>query len=393
MEPKRIEQIASPEVQDFLFANEHTDETRWLLNAKIVQGLPASVLAEQLVGRRKAKDKLPSFYQMRGVVYPPRLNLEQTSSEATAQYKVKILRQLLGDSHSGADMCGGWGVDAFYLSGLCREFFYSEPQQWLMELAQHNHRRLGRAHIHYQHQPVPQSLTALPDALSFIYLDPSRRVAGKKVVRLTDYEPDVTSLLPLLFQKTAYVLIKMAPLLDITEALRALPHTKAVHVVASENECKELLFLCERDYTGNPQIHAADVRQPKPFSFFAIDEAKASISFSEPQTYLYEPGAAILKAGAFRLVAERFELAKLHANTHLYTSTHLLSEFPGRIFEITELRPAEIPNQKANVVTRNFPDTSEALKKKLRLSDGGDWYVVAFTGIRGRHVVVAKRVA
>lgn len=392
MEPKRIEQIACSAVQDFLFHHESDDETRWILAHQNVAGVPADALAEQVQGRRKAKGKLPSFYRTRGVVYPPRLNLEQASSETTARYKVHVLRALLGPhATAGADLTGGWGVDSFFQAALVRDLYYAEPDPDLVQLAQHNLHLLGRNNIHYINAGVPASLAFLPPRLDFAFLDPSRRAGGKKVIALTDYEPDVRQVLNHLFEKTLHVLIKTSPLLDITEAARMLPELKSAHVVAVQNECKELLLLCERGHRGPFQIIAADLSNSTEFAFTTAEEARASVSIGEPKTYLYEPGAALLKAGAFRLMAERFQLTKLHLHTHLYTSDQLVADFPGRIFEVTALRPDAIPGKKANVVTRNFPEDAASLKKKLRLADGGESYVLAFTGPHSRHVVVCKR--
>ncbi len=392
MEPKGIEQIASPDVQDFLFAHAHEDETRWLLSNTTVAGIAATVLAQQTAARRKAKEKLPTFYYTRGIVYPPKLNLEQTSSEATATYKAAVLRNYLGAPIAhGADLTGGWGVDAFFLSGMADDFFYAEPDAHLLALAQHNHRLLGRENVRYVPGGLPASLAQIPDQLDFIYLDPSRRAAGKKTVALEAYEPDVPSLMAALFQKTNHLLIKAAPLLDISLAARVLPGIKNVQVVAVEHECKELLFFCVRGYNGPVAITAIDLPEQEPLHFFPAEETTAPVTYAEPQTYLYEPNAAILKAGAFRLMAHRFQLAKLHVNTHLYTSNELVPNFPGRIFEITNLSTAAIPNKKAHVVTRNFPEAADSLKKKLRLTDGGDFYVLAFTSQRARHVLVCRK--
>lgn len=392
MEPKQIEQIASAAVQEFLFAHEREDEARWLFSGKTVAGVPPALLAEQVIGRRKAKEKLLTFYRMGGVVYPPKVNLEQTSSELTANYKVKVLRGHLGNRvKNGADLTGGWGVDSFFLSGMVDEFVYAEPNARLLALAHHNHHLLGRKNITYINVGLPDSLDQVSGPLDFIYLDPSRRVEGKKVVKLEDYIPDVPKLMPALFEKAKHLLIKAAPLLDISLAAHSLPGIKNVHVVAVDNECKELLFYCEHGYAGPVAITAIDLSAREELQFAVDEEAAAPVSYAEPRAYIYEPNAAILKAGAFRLVAHRFDLAKLHTNTHLYSSDRLVHGFPGRVFETTNLAPAAIPQKKAHVVTRNFPDAAATLKKKLGLADGGDLYVLAFTSQRARHVVVCRR--
>ena len=94
--------------------------------------------------------------------------------------------------------------------------------------------------------------------------------------------------------------------------------------------------------------------------------------------YLYEPNVAILKGGAYKLVAERFGLQKLDTNTHLYCSDTLVADFPGRIWRIKSERVnvERMKGEQANILVRNYPLTPEQLKKKYRLKDGGDVYLI-----------------
>jgi hypothetical protein len=394
MSSSPIARLADPAVQAFLFAHETADETAWLLQGRPLAGMPAALMAQQLAARRKAKEKLPLFYQTPGIVYPALVNLEQTSSEATAQFKQLVIGRALDQpAGTAADLTGGWGVDSFFLAKSAAHFFYAEPDAQLVQLAAHNHALLGQKNIAYQTAALPNSLIALPHDLDFIFLDPSRRAGSQKTVRLENCAPDVVSLLPEMWKKTHTVLIKASPLLDLHQAQSRLPHVSHVYVVAVENECKEVLLLCRHGYRGRVTVCATMLNSGRPdFAFTPEEEQRAESRFSEPLAYVYEPAAAILKAGGFRLVGQRFGLKKLHPNTHLYTSHELVAHFPGRIFEINHgARAAHLPEGRANVVVRNFPTPAQALRNRLGLADGGEHYVLAFTGPAGRHVLVARR--
>ncbi|MBP9927273.1 MAG: class I SAM-dependent methyltransferase, partial [Cyclobacteriaceae bacterium] len=189
-----------------------------------------------------------------------------------------------------------------------------------------------------------------------------------------------------------------SPLLDIQQGLRELTNTKKVIVVSVNNECKELLFLCEKNFMGDAQIEAVDLFAngdiKNTFSFFPQEEKNANSLLGEAAKYLYEPNASILKAGAFKLISEKFQLIKLAANTHLYTANHLMADFPGRIFQVESLDPdtkqlkSLLPNGKANVLTRNYPLKPEELKKKLKLTDGGEKYVIGFSSQKKKHLAI-----
>jgi len=397
-----INRIASIEVQAFLREHEYADEKKLVLKHKTLFELPAAVLANQLKARRKAKDKLPSYYLTEGIVYPPSLNLEQSSSEATAQIKAAIINNTLSKHISVcADLTGGLGVDSFYFSTLCREVHYVEPDHELLTIARHNHKTLGVTSITYHPNTAETFLEQCDGGFDFIYIDPSRRsTASKKVFRLADCEPDVTRLQELIFKKTSLMMVKTSPLLDIQQGMAELAGTTDVYVLSVDNECKEVLFLCLADVNTLPVIHAINLagQNQDQFSFSLEEELNAESAFSDQRTYLYEPNASLLKCGAFKVVGTRYALFKLHPNTHLYTSHALNLDFPGRIFQVLALvKPdkktvkAFFAGGKGNVITRNYPLSVDELKVKVGLHDGGDQYLIAFSSLQGKRVVVADR--
>lgn len=398
MSPSEIEKLADALVQNYIASNQHEDETKLLLKHKEMFGLPFGLIANQISIRRKAENKLPLFYNTPGIVFPPSVNFEQCSSEATATLKTKIIFTSLEKKFNrAADLTGGLGVDSYFLSKQFSAFDYVEPNVELLNLARHNHSCFGAAAINYHEQTAEEFLSGVDRPFDLIYLDPSRRdEQKKKVFKLADCTPDVVSLLPKLLTASEYVLIKASPLLDIQMALAELSFVKKIMVVSVANECKELLFLVHRDFRGETFVETYNLSRLgdvlHSFHFSLSEEKSAEPKFGEPQQFLYEPNASILKAGAFRLVGNKFHLQKIHPNTHLYTSTEKIENFPGRVFSIDEWNFHEKAIQKkANVITRNYPLSAEALKKKLKLADGGEKYVIGFSGLKKKYVVGAIR--
>jgi 16S rRNA G966 N2-methylase RsmD len=394
-----IEKIASNEVQEFIFGHEDADEKKLLLQRSEILGLSSSLVAQQIAIRRKAETKLPLFHKTKGIVYPASLNWEQCSSEATGKFKAEVISREIGNGHlKAADLTGGLGVDSFFISKKAASLDYIEPDINLLHVAQHNHAQLDCTNIQYHQTNAEEFLNQSKAKYDLIYLDPSRRdLHSKKVFRLVDCEPNIHNLLREIFKLTEFVLIKTSPLLDLQQGLKELSLIKKVIVVSVSNECKELLFLMEKEFSAEPIIEtynldkAGNVKQS--FSFTFDEERNTNSNFGEPQTYLYEPNASILKAGAFKMIGTKFGLQKLHVNTHFYTSDILKEDFPGKVFKIDQLEfeAKSYAEKKANVITRNYPLMAEELKKKLKLSDGGEKYVIGFSGIKKKFVALATR--
>lgn len=397
-----LDALLTPEIQAFIRAHEQDDEKRLVLKHSHIHGIPASKIAGQIAGRRKAKEKLPIYYQTPGILYPPGLNLEQSSSEQTARYKADLVRETLG-SGSGTlvDLTGGFGIDTFFFSNVFKEIIYTEPDTSLLEIARHNHTALQALNITHHSLTAKDLLAGLQKKADCIYIDPSRRAGSRKVFKLADCEPDVTMLQDEIFERSSCLLVKASPLLDIQQGLRELKHVRKVFVVAVKNEVKELLFLCQPSFSGEPTITATDIIDDhrEEFTFTFSEEKKVTATFSPPLSFVFEPNASILKAGAFKTSASRFSMAKLHPSTHLYTSDHAPENFPGRVFRIEAVLKSDpkaiaqyFPNGKANIITRNYPLSADDLKKKLKLLDGGEQYLLAFAGQREKYLCKASRI-
>lgn len=389
-------------VKQFIAAHEHAEVASIVLKHKEVDGLPIALVAEQLSGRRKARYKLPHYYAHDGILYPPSLNLEQTSSELTATYKAELLRSIVsGDAL--ADLTGGFGIDALAFAHVFKNVVHVEPDHALQRLAQFNHQLLGVHHVLYDPSRAEDFLEAAADKrarFAAIYIDPSRRKSTRKVFSFSDCTPDVTALQRQISKLTDVLMVKASPMLDLQLALQQLTYVQRVVVLAVDNEVKELLFVTKNGFETETTYSAINISHSGTvaFDFLYSEEMAALPSFSHALRFLYEPNAALMKAGAFRLVATRYGLSKLHANTHLYTSDVNCENFPGRVFKVlAPVKPDRgsimefFPDTKANIIIRNYTTTPDELKRRLRLSDGGERYLIGFTSHKGPSLVVAER--
>lgn len=342
--------------------------------------------------------KLPRWAEIDDLLAPPSISMEQCSSEKAALYKKQVISLLFPKGgNKMTDLTGGFGVDFSTLSQLFEHGTYVEQNEELCRIARHNFPLLGIKSVDVINGVAEEILSTLPPQ-DLIYLDPARRSdVGRKVLLVEDCTPNAAELMPSLLEKAKHVMIKLSPMLDITRAMQSLGPAAEVHIVAVGGECKELLLLypCEKDST---KIICHDDRYD--FSFDANAESRAAVKYTdEVKTFLYEPGAAVLKAGAFRLMSERFELEKLHPNSHLYTAEYLVEDFPGRVFRMhtvsgfgkREIRPLLAATKQANLAVRNFPGTVAELRKRFKLRDGGEDYWFATTLYNERHVIIATQ--
>ncbi|MBK7965062.1 MAG: class I SAM-dependent methyltransferase [Bacteroidetes bacterium] len=351
---------------------------------------PLADLLHQLKGRQIAKQKLPSWYVNFEVVYPDGLILEQCSSEATSSFKAQF-----ATDKTVLDLTGGLGIDSLAFSNVAKKVIYAEQ----------NERRCAAAKINFQAFQKNNIEVICGDAetlvdegiakdIDLIFIDPSRRSdSGKKIFRIEELQPNVIELKEKLLRKGAHVIIKLAPMLDISEGIRQLPETFRIDVLSWKGECRELLFHIKKGGTL-PQIHCHDLDGNVPsLTFDYYKASQLSLSFSEPKKYIYEPNASVRKAGAWKSICDQYPVSILHANTHLFTSNEKIN-FPGRCFELLEVMPykkeiilEKLAGRNAQMVFYNFPEEPVKVKKKIIVKSGEPLYLF-FVGLHN----VATRV-
>lgn len=392
--------MITPDQTTINFINEHeSDDVRMLaLQAKKYSDIDMSFAIQQIAGRQIAKHKIPTWYDNKSIVYPKHLSLEQCSSEYTAQYKANL-------TGGGVllDLTGGLGVDFSFLAPKFKKAIYVEQNTDLTALAQHNLAVLGLDNCEVVNDDGVSFLENYNEVPDTIFIDPARRDGvGRKTVLIEDCTPNLIELDSLFNEKSRKVIIKLSPMLDITRSVRSISHVAEVHILSLNNECKELL-LVKQKAENSPIIHCINIvtnNRIEKFSFTKEEEDNAIAPLTDTLSrYLYEPNTSIIKGGAYKWVAERFALKKLHINSHLYTSDTLLTDFPGRVFEIEryfsptkkEINMHLKDIKQANVTTRNYPITVADIRKQTKLKDGGEYYIFATTLSNEKKVLILSK--
>jgi 16S rRNA G966 N2-methylase RsmD len=382
--------ILHQKVQQFIAKNLKSDITKLILKGSPFNAVSIQEIANQIIAKQKSEKKLPTWFSTENIYYPEKINIEQTSSEITAKYKSEMV--------SGAsiiDITGGFGVDCFYFSKKFKDVIHCEINEVLSTIVKHNYKQLA---IHNIDTFSGDGIKYLKNTAAFfdcIYIDPSRRNEVKgKVFLLQDCLPNVPENIDFLFTKTTQILLKNSPILDITSAINELKFVKEVHVIAIKNEVKEVLFLLEKEYINGVSIKTSNIQKNKiqQFNFKYLNKEIAT--YSKPLNYLYEPNAAILKAGGFQQVSKKLNVFKIHQHSHLYTSEKLI-DFPGRVFKIETIIFYDkkkinklLTEKKANITTRNFPKTVAQIRKETKIKDGGTTFLFFTTDLNNKLMVV-----
>ncbi|MCQ0112312.1 16S rRNA G966 N2-methylase RsmD [Zhouia amylolytica] len=384
--------ILNTDVQDFILKNISTDILSILLKRQLFETVSNQELVEQIEAKIRCKKKLPLWYETPRIFYPNKLNIEQTSSEKTARYKANLF-----SGKSFIDLTGGFGVDDYYFSKSFDQVIHCELNAELSKIAAYNFSMLNANNISCINEDGIQYLANTKSKFDCIYVDPSRRNEIKgKVFKLEDCLPNIPEHIDLLMEKGKVLIIKTSPMLDISIGLKELKHCKQLHIIALNNEVKELLWILSKSASTLEKITTVNIGvNEEKFEFSPEDIEKSRTNYSPPLKYLYEPNSAIMKSGAFSLISETYNTPKLHEHSHLYTSNVLVDEFPGRKFTIDKTTPynpkslrKSMGNSKANIATRNFPENPDQIKKRLKLKDGGTLYLFFTTDIENNKIVL-----
>ena len=383
--------LLHPDIQKYITANIGADSSKLALQKNPFPEVNWIAILNQIAAKTKAKYKLPTFFKTENIIYPSKISVEQTSSEKTALYKSSIV--------SGAtliDLTGGFGVDDLYFSKVVKNVIHCEIDTELSNSVKYNFEILGIKNIQFEFGDSYTYLEKIQFKLDWIYIDPSRRNDIKgKVFMLKDCLPNVPELLTFYFTKTDNILIKTAPILDISAGLLELSNVKCIHIVAVDNEVKELIWELSNGFIDNARIKTVNITNEKTEQFsFELNSNNHFSNFSLPKKYLYEPNSAIMKSGGFDEIGIQYHLDKLHQHSHLYTSDEKI-EFPGRIFEVqnaisyakNEMK-SFLENKITNITTRNFPESVEEIRKKWKIKDGGNSYCFFTTDMNNHKIVL-----
>ena len=382
------------------------DDVRRLALKKGPEGVDMPWCLQQIEGWQLAGRKLPRWAAAgAGLWFPPRLSMEQCSSEQTALYKRDLCLRLLteGERHRMADLTGGFGIDFSYMAPCFGQAVYVERQEQLCDIARHNLPLLGLHHA----EVVNGDCELLSLQADLFFMDPARRDgAGRKTVAIEDCTPNVVEMQDALLSRTRFLVIKLSPMLDIAQALRVLHHVSEVHVISVRGECKELLFVLSAGYEGEVCYHCVNLDTDD--AYLLCDNGErgcapilAKAELRDLQGWLFEPNASVLKAGCQDMLCQMYNLEKLHPNSNLFLSQVAVEHFPGRQFRIEAIGDFSKRGLKellsgivqANLTVRNFPASVAELRKRLKLREGGDLYFFATTLRDGSHALIRCRKA
>ena len=392
----------------YKYIYEHKDDNTNVLRLQQKESEEFDVLfaIDQIEARKKIKNKLPHWHQNIYLLFPSVISTEQASSEETAIYKSELLSDK--DVIKLCDLTGGLGIDTYYFAQRASSVTYIERYPLYCEIAQHNYKVLKASNITIINDDCNNFVLKNNQYFNICYIDPARRGKNnKRVVAFEDCEPDILSLLPNLYRFSDQIIIKASPMIDITSAINQLSDIAEIHIVSVKNECKELLFILQKDMLSisNPQIICVNIcsKNKEVFSFSYLQERMLPCSnyASSILTYLYEPNSSILKSGAFKMLGQVFCVDKLHVNSHLYTSDKYMEDFPGRKFKVIDIYDFSSKNSKiiaqkytkASISSRNFPLRPDELKKKLKIKDGEEYYLFATTLYPNKKIIIITQKA
>ena len=437
---------------EFVTSHLDADTSRLILDRKKYPMIDMDLAVSCIESRRKLKGKVQEWYDEPGLIFPRKLSAEQCSSSQTGRYKSEVAEKIVrsldfarddregGDDREReigrwtiADMTGGLGVDSWFFSRKASKVIYCEMQEALCESAKHNFQILKAENIEVNNIEVTREtcrdflLKHKPD---IVYLDPARRgEGGKKVFLIEDCTPDVLTLKNEIFSNVRHILIKLSPMADITMVCQRLGSTcREVHVVASGGECKELLIWMDREWNDETAIIAVEIHPDQSIDTFSFtpdeEQSEGQVAPLTPaptghplagggmsipphcpsDLTLFEPGKALMKAGAFNLISARFNISKLGKSTHYYLtdSTETAEELKkyGKVFRIIEILPLDKRSIKevgekyprAEVTARNIPMDTDTLRKKLGITSGDDAHIFGLkSDAEGNLLIVTER--
>ncbi len=382
-----FDQYISSDFQNYINLNLDADLNRLLLKKSPFHNVSMQDIVRQIKGKKIAHKKFP-FLLKECIIFPPNLNLEQASSQLTAEYKAQNLK-----GKSFLDLTCGFGIDAHFLSQDFDEVTLIEQNPELIAIVEHNWKILERK-ANFVNENLEVFLEDNQQKFDVIYLDPARRDQhNKKKFLLEDLSPNMLEIQEKLHSISDKIIVKLSPLIDISYLISELKNIAEIQIIAVRNEVKELVVIIEtRDASCELQdvsIRCVNLESGEPEFFFNFNNEKSAKSeLSKSLNFLYIPNNSILKAGGFNIISEQFGLKKLHPNTHFYTSEKKIENFPGRVLQIEKIEAKDLKKgEKYNLISKNYPLKPEEIKKKYKLNDGGSHYLIFTQSVAGKEIL------
>ncbi len=389
--------INTEEYKNYIARHINDDANRLRLQKTANMPFDVSFAILQIECRRKMTHKLPSLSDK--IVYPTGLSTEQCTSERLAEFHAS----LFNNCESVVDFTCGLGIDSYFIATQASRLTSIELDPAIANVAQHNFKSLGAQNITVINTDAETFAQNSTEKFTAGFIDPARRSKSDKNKRLygiSDCSPNLGKIIRQMHDKLQFLIVKASPMVDITQTLHEYANISDVWVLSLKNECKELLFKIDFSDATNmrPIIHTLDFESDTTheFSTHQFSAPATGTTPIKPGDFLYAPNASILKAGIFNEVCHHFNLGKIADNSHLFVSSIINGGFPGRIFEIVDCFSLSKPDTKrlkeqintANITCRNFPLKPEELRKRLKISDGGDNYLFATTTADNKRILL-----
>ena len=371
------------DIQNYINANLSADLHSLLLKKSPFQEVSMQEIVQQIKGKQVAHKKFP-FLLKEGIIFPPQLNLEQSSSDKTAEYKSNHL-----NGKKFIDLTSGFGIDAYFLSKNFYDITLVERNADLLKIVENNWGILGRK-ARFMNQELEDFLQNNQEQFDVVYLDPARRdEQKKKVFLLEDLSPNILEIQEQLLSISEKVIIKLSPLIDLKYLVSVLKSVSQIDIIAVKNDVKEVVIYLSKKESSKIICNCVNLESGEnSFQYHFGEEENAISDFGEPEKYIYIPNNAVLKAGIFNLIGERFRLKKLHPNTHIYTSNKKNNDFPGRILNMEVVDSKFIKKKEQyNVISKNYPLKPEEIRKKYQLKDGGEAYLIFTQSKKGKIIL------
>jgi len=359
-------------------------------------------LAEQSQLYALAKDKLPSWWERAELIFPDRVALEQCSSELLARWKSQLIEPGLDQL---IDACAGLGVDSFFLGANARKLTAFEADENRALYLKHNLERLRPVGVVLKPEPFEVSAQ---ESINFdqesvlVYADPDRRSAeGQRLSSWKDTRPSVQELHSFLRNRPSVLLVKLSPMDDPDEILEALPGADAVWIVSVSNEVKEVLIRWDfRKENAQTVFRVVDINKKGQYAEMEIPREQVDslvIGIPSPNQYLLDPWAGIRKGKSALLLASAEKLTILSKEARLFFSLEEPMDFPGRVFLMEGVFDSlaefsrQFKSKGLHVVSRNFPQSADEIRKKYKWEESGDQFLFCFDNSSGRKFIVLTR--
>lgn len=376
-------------VQDWILENENQDVYTLIFSKSPFPEISMQMLVQQVYARQKFKKKVPFLAQGKMLIFPPKINVEQTSSWDTAMYKARLFK-----GGKCIDITGGLGVDSMAFAQVFAQVEHVEKNKELQNIARCNFKNLNLKNIQSFCDDGIEFLKKIQQKYDLVFVDPSRRDSNKnKVFLLQDLLPNPALYMEQWLDKSEYVMLKLSPMLDIKSAVKSLGKVSQIHIVAVKNEVKELLIVLTQKETI-PRVFCVNLRSNQPVFSFEIGEESSPV-YTEPLSYIYEPNAAIMKSGGFAALVKKYKLKRLHPNTQLFTSEEILDDFPGNIYtDIESLKKPkkELSGKSIRLIHRNFPEKLTQLKQRYKFKTDGTTPIIFTQSMEKSYILKVKQI-